>query len=32
MVERDLVRRLLALRAFDHRDHAVEEGVARFRR
>ena len=31
-VERDLVRRLLALRAFDQRDHAVEEGRARRRR
>ena len=27
-VERDLVRRLLALRALDHRDHAIEEGLA----
>jgi hypothetical protein len=27
-VERDLVRRLLALGAFDQRDHAVEEGRA----
>ena len=27
-VERDLVRRLLPLRAFDQRDHAVEEGRA----
>ena len=31
-VERDLVRRLLALRALDHRDHAVEEGLAGVRR
>ena len=28
-VERDLVRRLLPLRALDHRDHAVEERLAR---
>ncbi len=28
-VQRDLVRRLLALGAFDQRDHAVEEGLAR---
>ena len=28
-VERDLVRRLLPLRALDQRDHAVEEGLAR---
>ncbi len=27
-VERDLVRRLLTLGAFDHRDHAIEEGLA----
>ena len=27
--QRDLVGRLLALGAFDHRDHAVEEGLAR---
>ena len=27
--ERDLVRRALALGAFDQRDHAVEEGLAR---
>ena len=27
--ERDLVRRLLPARRFDHRDHAVEEGLAR---
>ena len=26
--QRDLVRRLLPLRAFDHRDHAVEEALA----
>ena len=26
--ERDLVRRLLPRRAFDQRDHAVEEGLA----
>ena len=26
--ERDLVRRLAPLRAFDHRDHAVEKGLA----
>ena len=30
-VERDLVRRLLALGALDHRDHAIEEGLARVR-
>ena len=30
-VERDLVRRLLPLGAFDQRDHAVDEGVARIR-
>ncbi len=30
-VERDLVRRLLPLGALDHRDHAVEEGLARDR-
>ena len=30
--ERDLVGRLLALGAFDQRDHAVEEGLARVRR
>ncbi len=29
--ERDLVRRLLPLRAFDERDHAVEERLARIR-
>ena len=29
--ERDFVRRLLALGAFHHRDHAVEEGVALLR-
>jgi hypothetical protein len=27
--KRDFVRRFLAARAFDHRDHAVEEGFAR---
>ena len=26
--QRDLVRRLAALRAFDHRDHAIEEAFA----
>ena len=31
-VERDLVRRLLALGAFDQRDHAVEEALARLAR
>ena len=31
-VERDLVRRLLPRRAFDERDHPVEEGLARLRR
>ena len=31
-VERDLVRRLLPHRAFDERDHAVEEGRALRRR
>ena len=31
-VERDLVRRLLPLGAFDERDHPVDEGVARDRR
>ena len=30
--QRDFVRRLLALRAFDHRDHAVDESVALLRR
>ena len=30
--QRYFVRRLLAFRAFDHRDHAVEEAVAFFRR
>ena len=30
--QRDFVRRLLALRAFDHRDHAVEEAAALFHR
>ena len=30
--QRDLVGRLLALGALDHRDHAVEEGLARVRR
>ena len=30
--ERDFVRRLLALRAFDQGDHAVEKGLARFDR
>ena len=31
-VERDLVRRLLPLRALDERDHPVEEALARLRR
>ena len=31
-VQRDLVRRLLARGAFDERDHAVEERLARIRR
>ena len=31
-VERDLVRRLLARRPFDERDHAIEERLARVRR
>ena len=31
-VERDLVRRLLALGALDQRDHPVEERLARVRR
>ena len=31
-VERDLVRRLLPLGAFDHGDHAVEERLAGIRR
>ena len=30
-VERDLVRRLAAARAFDEGDHAVEEALARLR-
>ena len=30
-VERDLVRRLLALGAFDQSDHSIEEGFARVR-
>ncbi len=30
-VERDFVRRLLPLGAFDQRDHAVEEGLAGIR-
>jgi hypothetical protein len=29
IVQRDLVRRLLPLRALDERDHPVEEGLAR---
>ena len=27
-IQRDFVRRLLALRAFDQRDHAIQEGFA----